>query len=232
MKRLRQQLRCPSTLPTSKVISCELLVYLFLTRSSPSIPCSIGMKKKVELFFFFHINNPPAFKKSLKALAPSITTITQLLEVSTQPDALVNVAFSFTGLSALGVNESLNAPIFSAGQFADAASLGDPGTTNWVPAFKGTNVHGLFILASDSIFLINIKLAYIKSLFGNSLSELHTLQGQVRPGDQEGHERESPSTTDIHALANPFHRFWFHGRNKPARNHWFHRESRARTGCY
>ena len=161
------------------------------------------MKKKLELFFFFHIDNVPAFKSSLKALSPFITTTPQLLQVSTQPDTLVNVAFSFTGLTALGFNDTLGDPTFAAGQFVDAPALGDPGTANWVPAFKGTNVHGLFILASDSTLLIDAELAAIGLLFGDSLSELYTLQGQVRPGDQEGHERESPYIfTNIHTLPN------------------------------
>ncbi|KAF8517632.1 hypothetical protein JB92DRAFT_2905084 [Gautieria morchelliformis] len=147
----------------------------------------IGMKKKIELFYFFHINNVKSFKKSLKILAPLITTTTQLLDVSKQPDALVNVAFSQTGLTALAVNDTLGDPVFAKGQFFDAANLSDP-TVNWVQPFKGTNIHGLFILASDSNILINVELAAIKLLFGSSITMLHSLQGQVRPGDQEGHE--------------------------------------------
>ncbi|KAF8494772.1 hypothetical protein JB92DRAFT_2995234 [Gautieria morchelliformis] len=148
----------------------------------------IGMKKKTELFYFFHINNVKSFKRSLKILAPLITTTTQLLDVKKQPDALVNVAFSQTGLTALAVNDTLGDPVFAGGQFADAGNLGDPGTVNWVQAFKGTNIHGLFILASDSSVLINIELVAIKVLFGSSITLQHSLQGQIRPGNQEGHE--------------------------------------------
>lgn len=148
------------------------------------------MKKKIETFFFFRINNATAFKSSLKALAPNITTTTQVLQVSTQPNAIVNIAFSFTGLVTLGINDTLGDPLFAGGQFADAPMLNDTGTANWVPAFKGTKVHGLFTVASDSTSFVNAELFSIKALFGSSISGLYTLQGQARPGAQQGHERE------------------------------------------
>ncbi|KAF8513631.1 DyP-type peroxidase [Gautieria morchelliformis] len=148
----------------------------------------IGMKKKVELLFFFHINNATGFKIGLKVLAPMITTTSQLLDVSKQPNALINVAFSHTGLTSLGVNDTLGDAAFTGGQFADAANLGDPGTANWVQAFNGTNIDGVFLLASDSSNVTDFELAAVQALFGSSISELYRLQGQVRPGDQEGHE--------------------------------------------
>lgn len=161
------------------------------------------MKKKVELFFFFHINNAVQFKRGLKAVVPFITTTTQLLQVSTQPNAAVNLAFSSTGFAALGINDTLGDPLFTGGQFVDAPNLGDPGTTNWVPAFKGTNVHGVFLFASDTVSLVDTELAIVKSIFGSSITQLHLLQGQVRPGNQEGHERESSSIFAIYkATAN------------------------------
>jgi len=148
----------------------------------------IGMKKKIEVFFFFHINNGAKFKKGLKTLAPQITTTTQLLQVSTQPITAINVAFSSTGLAALGVNDTLGDPLYTGGQFKDAPNLGDPGTTNWVPEFKGTFVHGVFLLASDAPSSITNELHSIQSLFGSSMSQKYILQGQVRPGNEEGHE--------------------------------------------
>ncbi|KIJ24614.1 hypothetical protein M422DRAFT_194503, partial [Sphaerobolus stellatus SS14] len=117
-----------------------------------------------------------------------ITTTTQLLDVNKQPNALVNVAFSQTGLTALNVTDNLGDPIFSAGQFANAANLGDPGTGNWVSAFKGTNIHGVFLLASDSTVLIDLEWAAVQVLFGSSISQIYTLSAQARPGSEEGHE--------------------------------------------
>ena len=149
------------------------------------------MKKKQEKFFFFTIKNVKNFKKVLRAGANLITTTSQLLDVNKQPpNAMVNVAFSQTGLTALNVTDNLGDPVFSGGQFADAANLGDPGTDNWVGAFKGTNIHGVFLLASDSTLLIDIEWAAVKLLFGSSISEVYTLSGNVRPGSEEGHERK------------------------------------------
>ena len=165
--------------------------------SSPSRSSSIGMKKKVETFTFFKINNAAAFKKGLKSLAPKITTTTQLLQVSTQPITAVNIAFSSTGIRALGVNDTLGDPLFTAGQFHDAPNLGDPGTVNWVPAFKGTSIHGVFLLASDTPTSITSEFAIIQKLFGTSFTVLNTLNGQVRPGAEEGHERKSTSIFTI-----------------------------------
>ncbi|KAF8583284.1 dye-decolorizing peroxidase precursor [Ramaria rubella] len=148
----------------------------------------IGMKKNIEVFYFFKINNAKTFKSLLRALAGTITTTTQLLDVNKQPNAAVNIAFSHTGLTALGVNDTLGDPAFTGGQFADAANLGDPGTSNWVSAFAGTNIHGVFLLASDSILLIDAQLVAINLLLGSSISKVYQLQGQARPGDQLGHE--------------------------------------------
>ncbi|KIJ24616.1 hypothetical protein M422DRAFT_137411, partial [Sphaerobolus stellatus SS14] len=62
----------------------------------------IGMKKNKEKFFFFSINDRKIFKQRLKSGAKFITTTTQLVDVNKQPAAMVNVAFSQTGLQAMG----------------------------------------------------------------------------------------------------------------------------------
>ncbi|KAF7348498.1 DyP-type peroxidase [Mycena venus] len=112
----------------------------------------IGMKKKKELFFFFGISNATDFKKKLKSIVlPLVTNTAQLLDVSAQPQTALNIAFSQTGLSALNVTDQLNDSPFSGGQLQDIANLNDPGTTNWVPEFVGTNIHGVILLASDTL---------------------------------------------------------------------------------
>lgn len=66
----------------------------------------VGMKKNQELFFFFGINDVATFKSKLASdIHPLITTTTEILSVSTQPITAVNIAFSFTGLSTLGITE-------------------------------------------------------------------------------------------------------------------------------
>nr|WAW38291.1 DyP-type peroxidase [Chondrostereum purpureum] len=149
----------------------------------------IGMKKKKELFFFFGISNVTEFKARLRSdIHPLITTTNQLLSVSTQPITALNIAFSFTGLNALGVTDSLLDTPFENGQFSDAGALGDPGTGNWVAGLAGTSVHGVFLLASDTLQNIDDELDNLLNILGDSVTEIHRLQGEARPGSQEGHE--------------------------------------------
>jgi hypothetical protein len=110
------------------------------------------MSKIKERFVFFHINDAAAFKSVLNPYAAAnITSIATLLPgAPEQPLAFVNVAFSQTGLSALGVTDSLGDSHFISGQFADASTLGDD-TDNWEAAFKGTNIHGIFLIGSNQV---------------------------------------------------------------------------------
>nr|B0BK72.1 RecName: Full=Peroxidase 2; Short=MsP2; Flags: Precursor [Mycetinis scorodonius]CAP53935.1 fungal peroxidase [Mycetinis scorodonius] len=150
----------------------------------------IGMKKNKEMFFFFSIADATAFKSHLdSAILPLITSTQQLLTVATQPTTAVNLAFSQTGLNALGLaSQGLGDSLFASGQFSGAESLGDPGTSNWVQAFAGTGIHGVFLLASDTIDNVNAELSQIQSILGTSITEAYRLQGEARPDDQQGHE--------------------------------------------
>ncbi|KIK63492.1 hypothetical protein GYMLUDRAFT_241962 [Collybiopsis luxurians FD-317 M1] len=148
----------------------------------------IGMKKNKELFFFFNIVDPKTFKSQLGAsILPLITSTDQLLSVSTQPITTLNIAFSQKGLTALGKTDNLGDSLFSNGQLSDAPNLGDQ-TGNWVSAFAGTNIHGVLLLASDTVDNVNSLLAQIQTTLASSISEVYRIQGQARPGDQAGHE--------------------------------------------
>ena len=149
------------------------------------------MKKDKELFFFFGITDVATFKSKLGTdIHDRITSTTKLLDVSTQPITAVNIAFSQSGLTALGVSDNLQDPNFRGGQLGDVGVLGDPGTGNWVPGFVGTKVHGVLLLASDTQSNIDDELKSIQTALGSSITEIHRLQGAARPGDQKGHERE------------------------------------------
>ena len=109
------------------------------------------MKKQKEIFYFFHINNAATFKTALRAYNPEIASTAVLLSPpASQPLAFVNVAFSQTGLTALGVIDNLGDSQFAEGQFADAVNLGDD-TSKWDSAFAGTNIHGVFLIGSDQV---------------------------------------------------------------------------------
>jgi hypothetical protein len=107
------------------------------------------MKKPAQLIYFFKINNAKSFKSVFKkSVIPLITSVYQMADVpANQPDAIVNVAFTQTGLKTLGITDDLKDPHFSAGQYVDSRSLGDATTKNWVPTFKGTGTHGVFIIS-------------------------------------------------------------------------------------
>ncbi|KAJ7593098.1 fungal peroxidase [Mycena floridula] len=151
----------------------------------------IGMKKNKELFFFFQIADVPTFKSHLSAdIHPLITTTTQLLSTSTQPTTMVNIAFSQAGLTALGVTDNLGDSIYSTGQASAVANgdLGDGGTGGWQPEFVAGDIHGVLLLASDTVDNINAQLASLQATLGTSITESYRLLGEARPGAEQGHE--------------------------------------------
>ncbi|KAJ7143350.1 fungal peroxidase [Mycena crocata] len=161
----------------------------------------VGMQKKKELFFFFGISDATTFKAKLRSdIVPLVTTTTQMIDNATQPVTALNIAFSHTGLVKLNVSlvdDTIGDSDFANGQLQAVVGptnfLGDPGTTNWVPQFVGTNIHGVILLASDTVDNINAELASLKSVLGDSITEIYSLQGAARPNPatgpkQEGHE--------------------------------------------
>ncbi|KAJ7192911.1 fungal peroxidase [Mycena pura] len=149
----------------------------------------IGMKKNTELFYFFSIANAMDFKPKLASeIFPLITTTTQLLDVNTQPTTTLNIAFSQTGLTALGVTDTLGDSAFAGGQFVDLENLGDPGSANWVPHFAGTGIHGVFLFASDTEDNIDAAAASLEAALGDCVTKVYTLLGAARPGMEAGHE--------------------------------------------
>ncbi|EEB91855.1 hypothetical protein MPER_09721 [Moniliophthora perniciosa FA553] len=63
----------------------------------------VGMKKDKELFFFFGIEDAATFKSKLASdIHNLITSTAGLLDVALQPTTAVNIAFSESGLKAIG----------------------------------------------------------------------------------------------------------------------------------
>lgn len=99
------------------------------------------MRKDKELFAFFRkrcsftsgslfayggadIDDPASFKTTMqKDIAPLITSTAQLISPQFESPHSINLAFSATGLKAIGVTEDLSDPAFTGGQFADAPNL-------------------------------------------------------------------------------------------------------------
>ena len=86
------------------------------------------------------------------------------------------------------------------GQRTDAENLGDPGTgtgttfqPNWLPEFK-QDLHGVIVFTGDRHHTVEEKKAQVLHIFGipgpmPSISVITTITGDVRPGDESGHEQ-------------------------------------------
>ncbi|KAJ7731164.1 fungal peroxidase [Mycena maculata] len=152
----------------------------------------IGMKKNKEFFLFFGISNVKTFKAKLRStILPLVTPTPEVLPGATQPNTLLNIAFSFPGLVALNVTDPTIGDVsFTGGQEQAASNLGDPGTTNWVPQFvnDANSIHGVILLASDTVDNVNATLNSLQSELGDCITEIYSLQAAARPGAEQGHE--------------------------------------------
>jgi hypothetical protein len=63
---------------------------------------------------------------------------------------------------------------FVQGQFSEATAIFDTPSL-WNPVFAGTNIHGVFLLASDELDNINTELANIQSILGSSITEMFVM---------------------------------------------------------
>ncbi|KAJ8093938.1 dye-decolorizing heme-containing peroxidase [Marasmius tenuissimus] len=148
----------------------------------------VGMRFMMETFLFFEVTDANTFKRKLgKDIHPRITTATQLVDPTAQPDVAVNIAFSQKGLRTIRINDDLGDAHFRNGQANEAASLGDPGTIKWHQPYR-KGVHGLLQVASKDMNKLNAEIDKIKSLFGGSFKEVYRLHAHARPGAGMGHE--------------------------------------------
>ncbi|KAI0070456.1 Dyp-type peroxidase [Panus rudis PR-1116 ss-1] len=173
-----------------------------------------GIPKKFETHVFFNIADAQKFKLALALLVPFVTTgqdVTghrqKILEVKQtaaavgQPAPLVplstlTIAFSQFALNKLGIKDNIGDAVYQAGQKADAQNLGDKGTTGttgFLPAWDAPflqPIDGLIIVAGDSQLSIDAKLVQAKLTLGFGLitKEVFSITGNVRPGDEKGHE--------------------------------------------
>ncbi|KAI0833767.1 Dyp-type peroxidase [Trametes gibbosa] len=170
------------------------------------------------LIFTIDDNNVPGFRKALNQFITLVTTAAQVQQTRSQiaankktaleqgktPELLplvgVNIAFSHFGLRKMGINDNLQDALYMNGQKNDSQSLGDPGEAapfqpfdpHWDPAFK-SDTHGVILIAGDSDDTVTATREKINQIFsvgafGATIHETITLKGNVRPGDQKGHE--------------------------------------------
>ncbi|PSR77990.1 hypothetical protein PHLCEN_2v7617 [Hermanssonia centrifuga] len=177
------------TLPTlADIINLNATNGTFLPLQNIQGDIFVGMKKQLETFYFFHINDATSFKTALKSYVPTITsTATLLSPASSQPLAFVNIAFSSSGLKELGITDNLGDQQFSSGMYADATNLGDS-LSNWKSTYAGTDIHGVFLMGTDQTSYITSYLSDIESTFGSSITQLDRIDAAARPGSEAGHE--------------------------------------------
>ncbi|KIJ46849.1 hypothetical protein M422DRAFT_226547 [Sphaerobolus stellatus SS14] len=172
-----------------------------------------GFPKRFESFLFFQITNATLFRQKLKAVIPFITNTTKVLADTKAINehknnggkgllklSHANIAFSAKGLKALGIADQLGDSFFTNGQLADASAtfanggIEDPGKVTgttidpaWDPLFK-QEIHAVFIVAGESQLTINAELVTLTTLLLGSIKVLGTETGNVRPGNEAGHE--------------------------------------------
>ena len=106
-----------------------------------------------------------------------------------KPDACVNVALTFDGLTALGLSEASLASFpeeFRQGAVARAASIGDTGNSapaSWKPAFTSGQAHVLVTLFAQNQALREQWTAQLRSVWRGALEETLVQDADVLPGN-------------------------------------------------
>lgn len=107
-------------------------------------------------------------------------------------------------LPKLGLPGDIKDKAFKEGMLQGAELLGDPlkpdplkpntQILDWDQNFK-QEIHGLIMVTGDSQKTVDNKLKAIRStLTPATFKEVHLLEGNVRPGDQKGHEQSVASS--------------------------------------
>ncbi|KAF8151771.1 peroxidase TAP [Crassisporium funariophilum] len=175
-----------------------------------------GLPKKTQYYIFFDILDVTKFRSDLRKLVPIVKTVAQVLKDRKDiedhkkqklpgliPLVGVNISFSHLGFVKLGIDDSTLAVAgdtdpFKVGQKQDAiANLGDPkksdGTTpDWDDSFL-QDLHGVILISGESHATIEKKKLEVEAIFDvktpkASIKEVIAIRGDVRPGDQDGHE--------------------------------------------
>lgn len=101
----------------------------------------------------------------------------------------------FTSIQ-LGINpEDAQDSLFTSGMRDGAEGLGDNGVRQgdkFQPDWDSTflqEIHGVTLITGDSHDSLNEKLASVKDILSGTVKEIATISGDVRPGDQKGHEQ-------------------------------------------
>jgi Dyp-type peroxidase family len=162
-----------------------------------------GLLKKNELLLFFRIDSATDFVPFLKGLPLTSmqTVLEQRAEVADRrargitaliPAPGLNVAFTFTGLTKLGVTGLTGVPelaAFQAGMAARQPILADPDPTHWRSVGPQHQADGVFVLTGASRAEIDDTIALHLAPAGtNGWTVVREEAGVVRPDPVHGHE--------------------------------------------
>jgi Dyp-type peroxidase family len=173
-----------------------------------------GFNKDHQHFLFYRITDVPRAKKFLRAMAPAITSMDEVLEFVrahralrlklgvTEPPGLkatwVNIAFSCRGIEKLGAGtgEQFGEQSFRQGLAERSTYLGDPTDpshpghrTNWRVGGPHNEADILVIVASDTPVGLAGKAAAIrKSASTARIDLIFEQRGDTLPGNLRGHE--------------------------------------------
>ncbi|HEY0239522.1 MAG TPA: Dyp-type peroxidase [Friedmanniella sp.] len=162
-----------------------------------------GLLKKDELLLFFRITDAADFRPFLKELP--ITSMQAVLDQRAEvadrrsrgitaliPAPGLNVAFTFLGLTKLGVPGLAGAAgltEFKAGMSARQAELSDPDPAHWRSVGPHHQADGVFILTGASRAEIDNTIAlYLAPKGANGWTVVREEAGVVRPDPVAGHE--------------------------------------------
>jgi Dyp-type peroxidase family len=163
----------------------------------------VGLQKNFENFIFFKIIDVPAFKAAMRQhVIGQITTTLQahernllnhrrkrLGEKMIEPWLGLNVSFTKDGLTALlGSGRTKLSASFEDGAEAASLALNDPSPSTWLSQFRSDRIDGVFFVTGpEETFVTNHSQALLTGL-GNSVKEVYSEIGHVRPEAARGHE--------------------------------------------
>jgi deferrochelatase/peroxidase EfeB len=136
--------------------------------------------------FILRVEQPAAARRALGELQ-----VTSAIPWDVKPDACVNVALTYDGLSALGLAaDSLSTfpDDFVQGAIARAAAAGDEGRnapSHWKPCFTQPGVHVLVLLFARNGAIRETERARLQSAWsaGGAMAEVADLRGDMLPGE-------------------------------------------------
>ncbi|KAL9077060.1 MAG: hypothetical protein Q9157_003508 [Trypethelium eluteriae] len=186
-----------------------------------------GLPKQTQSFFFFQIDQVDAFRSNLSNLVPLITSaqqtqtnISEIRQFKIKNNIAVDAGDGESKFSTkltfmrIGILDDINDTLFNNGMKSDASNLGDSGMQqadgtfqpDWDDTFL-QEIHGVTLVTGDSHDTVNDKLASVKDILSGTVTEISTLSGDVRPGDEAGHEHfgykdgvSNPAVQDVEAI--------------------------------